>query len=187
MTPVDGAQVYCAIGQNTRPARRTTTPTKIMQPTDSLPDFDAHPYDVTEQIGHLLRKAGQRHTAIFQQHVGDTQLTAIQFVTLCALRDHGASSQTELVEATAVDQATIRGIIQRLKSRDLIELAPDKDDRRKVIVNLTDDGLALLDRVIPRAKKISELTMGNLNPAERVAIVYLLRKMIDSDLAPQDN
>lgn len=105
-------------------------------------------YDVTEQIGHLLRKAGQRHTAIFQHYVGDNQLTAIQFVTLCALRDHGPSSQTELVEATAVDQATIRGIIQRLKSRDLIELAPDKDDRRKVIVELTQEGLDLLDQVI---------------------------------------
>ena len=65
-------------------------------------------------------------------------------------------------------------------------LAPDKDDRRKVIVELTQEGLDLLDRVIPRAHTISELTMGNLNPAERVAIVYLLRKMIDSTLDMSD-
>src|SRR5690606_39703053 len=26
------------------------------------------PYDVTQQVGHLLRKAVQRHTAIFQQN-----------------------------------------------------------------------------------------------------------------------
>lgn len=159
---------------------------KTMQPTSPVSELQTLSYDVTEQIGHLLRKAGQRHTAIFQHYVGDNQLTAIQFVTLCALRDHGPSSQTELVEATAVDQATIRGIIQRLKSRNLIELAPDKDDRRKVIVELTQEGLNLLDRVIPRAHTISELTMGNLNPAERVAIVYLLRKMIDSTLDMSD-
>lgn len=86
---------------------------------------DTAPYDVTEQVGHLLRKAYQRHTAIFQQQACDPQLTSIQFVTLCALRDHGPSSQAELIKATAVDQATIRGIVDRLKARGLIQLSPD--------------------------------------------------------------
>lgn len=91
-------------------------------------------YVFSEQVGHLLRKAYQRHMAIFQQNVGDSQLTAVQFVTLCAIRDHGPSSLTELVKATAVDQATIRGIVERLKARDLITLEPDPQDRRKVVV-----------------------------------------------------
>lgn len=142
---------------------------------------DTTPYDVTEQIGHLLRKAYQRHTAIFQQQACDPQLTSVQFVTLCALRDHGPSSQAELIKATAVDQATIRGIVERLKARELIQLSPDPDDRRKVIVELTGSGAALLDAMIPCALRISELSMGSLNAGERVAILFLLRKMIDSD------
>lgn len=140
------------------------------------------PYDVTQQVGHLLRKAVQRHTAIFQQNVGDDQLTAIQFVTLCALRDRGRSSQAELVEATTIDQATIRGILSRLKARELIALSPGKQDKRKVIASLTAEGEALLARTIPRAQEISRLTMGRLNPAEQVAIVYLLQKMNASGL-----
>jgi len=142
---------------------------------------DTAPYDVTEQVGHLLRKAYQRHTAIFQQQACDPQLTSIQFVTLCALRDHGPSSQAELIKATAVDQATIRGIVERLKARGLIQLSPDPGDRRKVICELTDSGAALLDAMIPCARQISELSMGCLNAAERVAILFLLRKMIDGD------
>ncbi len=55
--------------------------------TPSSAPLDTTPYDVTEQVGHLLRKAYQRHTAIFQQQACDPQLTSIQFVTLCALRD----------------------------------------------------------------------------------------------------
>ena len=143
--------------------------------------LDNTPYDVTEQVGHLLRKAYQRHTAIFQQQACDPQLTSIQFVTLCALRDHGPSSQAELIKATAVDQATIRGIVERLKARELVQLSPDPGDRRKVIVELTESGAALLDAMIPCARQISELSMGSLNAGERVAILYLLRKMIDSD------
>jgi DNA-binding MarR family transcriptional regulator len=121
--------------------------------------------------------------AIFQQNVGDSQLTAVQFVTLCAIRDHGPSSLTELVKATAADQATIRGIVERLKARDLITLEPDPQDRRKVVVGLSADGDRLVQQTVPCAARISELTMSNLNPAEQVAVLFLLRKMIDD---PQD-
>lgn len=153
--------------------------------TDNTPTHEPSgpTYTFSDQVGHLLRKAYQRHMAIFQQNVGDSQLTAVQFVTLCALRDHGPSSQTELVKATAVDQATIRGIVDRLKARDLISLDPDPQDRRKVICSLTDSGSALVEDTVPRAAQITELTMSRLNPAERVAVVYLLRKLIDE---PQD-
>jgi DNA-binding MarR family transcriptional regulator len=137
------------------------------------------PYTFSEQVGHLLRKAYQRHLAIFQQNVGDSQLTSMQFVTLCAVRDGGPSSLTELVKATTVDQATIRGIVERLKARDLITLEPDPQDRRKVIVGLSESGRQRVQETVPHAAQISELTMSNLNPAERVAVLFLLRKMIE--------
>ncbi|HAT4519779.1 MarR family winged helix-turn-helix transcriptional regulator [Serratia marcescens] len=136
-------------------------------------------YHFTEQVGHLLRKVYQRHVAIFQQNVGDSQLTAVQFITLCAVRDMGPSSLTELVQVTAVDQATIRGIVERLKARDLITVTPDPVDRRKVVVGLTDAGGALLAETVPQAAKITELTFGTLNPAERIALIFLLNKMLE--------
>ncbi|OON40723.1 MarR family transcriptional regulator [Izhakiella australiensis] len=142
------------------------------------------PYDYTEQVGHLLRKVYQRHVAIFQQNVGDSQLTAVQFITLCALRDHGPSAQNDLVRFTAVDQATIRGVVERLKARDLVSLGPDPKDKRKVIVMLTTEGQRLTSQVTTNAMRISEMTYGQLNPAERIALVYLLRKMLDDTSQP---
>jgi len=136
-------------------------------------------YHFTEQVGHLLRKVYQRHLAIFQQNVGDSQLTAVQFITLCAVRDMGPSSLTELVQVTAVDQATIRGIVERLKARDLITVTPDQIDRRKVVVGLTDAGAVVLTETVPQAAKITELTFGTLNPAERIALIFLLNKMLE--------
>ena len=136
-------------------------------------------YHFTEQVGHLLRKVYQRHLAIFQQNVGDSQLTAVQFITLCAVRDMGPSSLTELVQVTAVDQATIRGIVERLKARDLIRVKADPVDRLKVVVGLTDAGAVLLTETVPQAAKITELTFGTLNPAERIALIFLLNKMLE--------
>lgn len=144
----------------------------------SSPDTAA-PYDFSEQVGHLLRKAYQRHMAIFQQNIGNSQLTAVQFITLCAVRDHGPSSLSELIKATAVDQATIRGIVERLQARDLVTLKPAVQDKRKVIVSLTESGEQLVHETAPHALQVSELTMSRLNPAERVALLYVLRKMVD--------
>ncbi|MFL9825173.1 MarR family winged helix-turn-helix transcriptional regulator [Rhodoplanes sp. SY1] len=144
----------------------------------------SRPYDFREQIGHLLRRAYQRHVAIFQQNAADAQLTAVQFVTLCTLRERGPSSQSELVRATAVDQGTIRGIIERLTARRLVAITTDGDDRRKVIVHLTARGSAMIDRMVPSAHHITELTMGDLAPVERVALVHLLRKMTGDTAGP---
>lgn len=134
-------------------------------------------YDVTQQIGHLLRKAYQRHLAIFNDVAADTRLTSVQFVTLCILRDLGDCSQAELVRATAVDQATIRGVVDRLKARDLVELKKDASDARKVLIALTGEGREILDTMYPLAREISEATVNTLNPAERMALDYLLRKL----------
>lgn len=142
-------------------------------------------YDVTQQVGHLLRKVYQRHLAIFNEQASPTGLTSVQFVTLCILRDLGDCSQADLVRATAVDQATIRGVVDRLKARRLLQLKKDASDGRKVMMALTDDGRAVLDAMYPRARAISEETLAPLNPAERIALNFLLRKMMGEAASPQ--
>ena len=74
-------------------------------------------YHFSDQIGHLLRRVYQRHAALFQQYIPDSQLTAAQFVVLCSVRDNKGSSLADIVKATVIDQATIRGVVDRLKQR----------------------------------------------------------------------
>jgi DNA-binding MarR family transcriptional regulator len=134
-------------------------------------------YQFSAQVGHLLRKAYQAHIAIFQQIIPDSQLTPAQFVTLCAVRDAAPCSLTDIVRATAIDQATARGVVDRLKARKLLAVSPDPGDRRKVLIVLTEAGRRLVEEMIPFAQKITEETFRPLSPAEQVAIVYLLEKL----------
>ena len=138
-------------------------------------------YLFSDQIGHLLRRVYQRHTALFQQYIPDSQLTAAQFVVLCSVRDNGASSLADLVKATVIDQATVRGVVDRLKQRELVQVDHDPIDRRKVVINLTPIGQELVAQMEPFAKPITESTYGNLNPAERLALDFLLTKMLNGD------
>jgi DNA-binding MarR family transcriptional regulator len=97
-------------------------------------------YDFHDQIGHLLRRAYQRHVAIFQEAIPDSDLTAAQFVTLCAVREHKTCSLNEIVKTTAIDQATIRGVVDRLKTRGLVAVSADPSDGRKLLVRATSPG-----------------------------------------------
>lgn len=144
------------------------------EPVNAVPTKE---YVFSDQVGHLLRRAYQRHVAIFQQTIPDSQLTAAQFVVLCAVRQFVSCSLSEIVRTTAIDQATMRGIIERLKAREAIRVSHDVNDRRKVLVSLTPAGEEIVDATVPAALAVSEATFGNLNAAERVAMLYLLRKM----------
>ena len=136
-------------------------------------------YVFSDQVGHLLRRAYQQHIAIFQNSIPDAQLTSAQFVIMCFLLDTGSSSLADVAKATVIDQATVRDVLNRLKKRDLVKIKKDYDDRRKVIVDLTESGRSLTSKMQPVAAEITENTLGNLNPAERFALEFLLKKMLD--------
>ena len=75
-------------------------------------------YHLQDQVGFVLRKAHQRHVAIFASHIAD--LTPPQFAALAKLSDVGETSQNQLGQLIAMDAATVKGVIDRLKSRGLV-------------------------------------------------------------------
>ena len=82
-------------------------------------------YHFSDQIGHLLRRANQRHVAILQAEIPDSALTAAQSGAVCGEGEQPCSLN-DIVKATAIDQATIRGVVERLKARSLIVVSPDR-------------------------------------------------------------
>ncbi len=140
-------------------------------------------YRFTEQIGHLLRRAYQRHMAIFKETVPDSQLTASQFVVLCSIRDLGGGEVADVVAATAIDEPSVRGIIERLKWRNLVAVSHEPGDARHMAVSLTPEGTELVEQTVPFALEISELTFGELDRTERSTLLALLRRIsgIESD------
>lgn len=136
-------------------------------------------YIIEDQVGYLLRRVYYHHLSIFQQSLDETQLTSVQFATLYSINKLQECSQKELVSDTGIDQATIRGIIQRLKDKGLISQDPDSIDKRKVLIHITALGKEELKLAIPIAETITDLTLEALNPAERIAMKFLLQKIIE--------
>tara|TARA_R110000868_G_scaffold10313_24_gene50801 strand:- start:4607 stop:5083 length:477 start_codon:yes stop_codon:yes gene_type:complete len=140
---------------------------------------EAPEYLLEDQVGHLLRRAHQRHTAIFQATIGDEQLTPLQFAAMMKLADVGETSQNQLGRLTAMDAATMQGVIKRLIARGFIARRPDPDDRRRLLLTLTGAGESLVAEATVRGHKISDETLEPLSPSERQVFLKLLRRLSD--------
>ena len=124
-------------------------------------------YRLDAQVGFLLRRANQRHLAIFARAIPD--LTPPQFAALARLAEVGEASQNQLGQSIAMDAATVKGVIDRLKARGLVELASHGSDRRRLVVSLTDEGRRVIASLTALARDIT--------PREAATLVRLLAKL----------
>jgi DNA-binding MarR family transcriptional regulator len=133
------------------------------EPAAPATDDAIDAYRLEAQVGHLLRKAHQRATAIFLDVIGDPAITPTQFAALVRLYQHGELPQTRLGRLTAMDPATILGVIRRLSERALVGLTPE--------------GRELARRLIVNGPKVSADTLAPLEPAERAEFLRLLARL----------
>ena len=80
--------------------------------------------------------------------------------------------------ATAMDAATIKGVVGRLVRRRLVVTVPSPEDRRRLVVGLTPEGRALFADLAVRGLEASRRTIDRLTPAERQRFLALLRKLL---------
>ena len=133
-------------------------------------------YVLDEQVGFILRQVAQRHAAIFAAGV-DGDVTPTQWAALSKLAEAGPLSQNLLGRLTVMDAATIKGVIDRLVSRGIVDTRPDPDDGRRRLVDLNDEGRALVRRFVPAAQRITEDTLAPLDARERETLIGLLLKL----------
>jgi DNA-binding MarR family transcriptional regulator len=134
-------------------------------------------YRLENQIGHLLRRAHQRHVSIFLRIFGETGPTPTQFAALFRLHQDGVLSQNELGRLTAMDPATIKGVVARLERRGVVERRPDPADQRRISVSLTAAGRALMPDLVAKAERATRETLTPLGADEAARLLALLRRI----------
>ena len=133
-------------------------------------------YILDEQIGFILRQVWQRHAAIFAAGIG-ANLTPTQWAALAKLAETGPCSQNQLGRLTAMDVATIKGVIDRLTARGLTETSADPQDGRRLKVSLTRNGRELAEKAASNALAITRETLAPLEANEREMLTALLNKL----------
>ncbi len=133
-------------------------------------------YALDAQVGFVLRKVSQRHTGLFAGLIGE-DITPMQWAVMAKLAERGPLSQNLLGRETAMDAATVKGVVGRLTKRGILSSAADPDDQRLLIVSLSSTGQALVQRLVPKARAITEATLAPLEATERQQLLSLLAKL----------
>ena len=114
-----------------------------------------------ECINFVLTNAQNTVFSYFKRELSGLDVTPIQYATLKCLWEQDGQMPSQLAETLNLDSSTVTGILGRLEDKKLIHRSFRVDDRRKVIVNLTDEGKALegpVNDIIQRLNR--EVTAG---------------------------
>jgi MarR family transcriptional regulator, lower aerobic nicotinate degradation pathway regulator len=154
----------------TATARRNGAPRRLDDPAG---------YRLEAQIGFVLRRAHQKATGIFNAVMGELGVTPTQFAALAKLHDAGRVSQIELGRLTAMDPATIWGVINRLTKQGYVAQSPALNDGRLVMVELTDAGRKATLRMKAVAAEVSRETLRPFTREEARQLLALLGRLGD--------
>lgn len=135
------------------------------------------PYYLEDQVGFILRRAHQRATGIFNAVMEKFSITPTQFAALAKLHDLGSVSQNELGRLTAMDPATIFGVVSRLIKRGFVAQSMDANDARLVILELTEEGREAAVAMKNIAADVSRQTLQPLSEKEQALLLQLLQRV----------
>ena len=144
------------------------------------PDLDVSPMGVIGRLNEASSLIARDRLAPVFARFG---LQSGEFDVLATLRRSGAPyalTPTELYEATMVTSGAMTARLDRLEKAGLVQRAPHPSDRRGVVVQLTANGLALVDEALGAHVANEHEILAGLTGEERETLAKLLEKLIAS-------
>jgi DNA-binding MarR family transcriptional regulator len=129
---------------------------------------------------HLLHRAGQCASDVFQGEMGAEDLTPRQYAVLVAVSQNEGVSQTHLVEKTGVDRSTLADIVRRMLKKGLLQRRRTKDDARAYAVKLTEEGWRVLKAADPLARRVDDKILAVLPGQQRERFLQDLHAIVEA-------
>ena len=141
------------------------------------PDLDVAPLEVLSRVTRLARHLDRARGQAFSRH----GLEGWEFDVLAALRRAGDPyrlSPGKLLQQTLVTSGTMTNRIDRLAARGLVERHPSLDDRRSVMVQLTEAGAAKVDAALIDLLAHERAILAELDSHDADELAALLRHIL---------
>jgi MarR family transcriptional regulator, organic hydroperoxide resistance regulator len=166
-----------AVTERERPAKKATL-------TVSRPDLLVDGSDGQfRKLVHDMFAFFSRHQAIREGHAAQIGLAGIEYTILISIRQlsyEGDVHVARVAEHLHLSGAFITTIIHRLTGKGLVEKTPQPDDRRRVRLTVTKNGMELLERLAPRQRKVNDVQFECLDAREFLQLSRMMERLVDS-------
>ena len=140
------------------------------------PELDPSPIGVIGRISRLARELEQRLETVYRRH----GLEPGWHDVLATLRRSGPPFRlrvTDLTTSMMIGSSGTTKRLDRLERNGLVARSPDPNDRRGTLIELTEQGLELIDGVTAAHLANERELLAGLSGAEQEQLVELLRKL----------
>jgi DNA-binding MarR family transcriptional regulator len=128
-------------------------------------------------LGYAVRRAQMRVFQDFAAAMDALGLTPGQLGALLLIEANQGLSQTQLGAALGIDRSSVVPLLDRLETLDLIRRTPHASDRRTHALALTDNGAALIRRLLPALEAHERRIAADLSASERRLLMQLLDRV----------
>ncbi|POO56822.1 MarR family winged helix-turn-helix transcriptional regulator [Agrobacterium rosae] len=138
------------------------------------PDLDVEPMGIMGRLHRLSTHLGREVEAVLLQH----GLSSSAFDVLATLRRAGEPyrlSPGELLAMTMVSSGTMTNRIDQLEKAGLVERTNNPEDRRSVLIALTDKGFATVDEAVTAHVENQHRLMAAVSEDDRREFNRLLK------------
>lgn len=130
-------------------------------------------------MGFLVNRLGRMFAAALQERIVPLGLTIGAFPVLLALWDRDGRSQREIAASLPMDETTLVRTLDRMQRDGLVERSRDAQDRRRVLVTLTDRGRALREPALAAADAVNAQALAGLSAGDAEIARRLMTRMIE--------
>ncbi|MFG2593713.1 MarR family winged helix-turn-helix transcriptional regulator [Streptomyces sp. NPDC048438] len=137
-----------------------------MAPDDSTDDLIDGLVRSAFQVMGVLTRVGAEH---------DLSLTQLRVLGI--LRDR-RPRMSDLAAFLGLDKSTLSGLIARAERRGLLTRGTSPEDKRAVVVLITDEGRDLTQRLYEEVREALAPATGRLDPEQREQLAELLEPLL---------
>jgi len=85
---------------------------------------------------------------------------------------------SQVGERLLIPSATLTATLDLLERHDWIRRTPNPDDRRSTLIEITDDGRATADHLLPGIRELERSVLSALSASERTLLLGLLSRIL---------
>lgn len=119
----------------------------------------------------------QRFRSRQQQKQVDRTMQGEVFAVLHIWQQGGISMPSDLSERMNVSSARVAAMLNNLEAKGFLRRATDPEDRRRVLIDLTDEGVALAEREYGEVVRITSRMLQWLGPDDADQLVRIAGKL----------
>jgi DNA-binding MarR family transcriptional regulator len=150
-----------------------------MKPTLQSEIRKKKPFDLAEEEANLnLQRTAEAIAFPFERLFAEHRISGPQYNVLRILRGHGGRGLpcSEIGTQMISRMPDMTRLIDRLEQAGLVRRGRTTEDRRVVLICITDAGLGLLARLDRPVRELNKQTLGHLTPADLAELNRLLVK-----------